>query len=669
MGQNTTPKRQHKSVTEVRTKQEKQQMYVAVDRTCKFAYAQFYNTKTSQNSVKFLKELMILLFLFLIHLFYSFPALSGPINSNRMQKCWSAFSNKTAKIDSFVEKIRKSSYIQETWDSIPNEMKTDVAKKILTEKKDKDKLLLEVAQVTVKSLQNHLQNSKLNKSVTHDKISQTFKLLYDHVIFHFSKRESRLKNKNNEYIKEKVKDTKNKIYTLFKDHPKYITPKLLRSLAEGIKLPKNYSKEDRIFRIRILKKFSKEKDLKDTLTIQRLGEGLSDFEFEVRKETAEALGQILSKKMGFFDRTILNIVTKKPNNYLISILLLTGTSLSYPHLDVFFTLPVIGLSIAVLFSYALSDPTQTRDIIWHISEKLSKASFDPKDEVRKSAIQSISQMKVIYPFLIDALVEAIAFSENDEIKKQALKSLKDNLSAPFYYLSGRYYEERKEQNVLNYILKPIYERYDNKHEYRRIILDFLEKKKIAPKKYYSTQDEKAKELKKELKDYQEKNIKTIRKDSNNNEPPPFDSWFEIEVFLRLHEKGYIIVPQFPVPKEDDSNSFYYIDLVILDSKNPEKRLALECDGPDHRDITAQEKDIERQKKLEQRKWPFWRIRYNDSIEYNSVWEQNDSSILWIDEPPFYNKYPSWKKREINPNALDSLLIELEERGITPVKLD
>ena len=47
----------HIDITEVRTKEGKQQMYVAVDRTCKFTYAFLYKRKTTQNSVDFLNRL------------------------------------------------------------------------------------------------------------------------------------------------------------------------------------------------------------------------------------------------------------------------------------------------------------------------------------------------------------------------------------------------------------------------------------------------------------------------------------------------------------------------------------------------------------------------------------------------------------------------------------
>ena len=48
----------HVDITEVRTKEGKQQMYVAVDRTSKYVYANVYDRKTNQTAVEFLKELL-----------------------------------------------------------------------------------------------------------------------------------------------------------------------------------------------------------------------------------------------------------------------------------------------------------------------------------------------------------------------------------------------------------------------------------------------------------------------------------------------------------------------------------------------------------------------------------------------------------------------------------
>ena len=48
----------HIDIMKLRTKEGKCQMFVAVDRTSKFAYAKLYKRKTAQVAVEFLKELL-----------------------------------------------------------------------------------------------------------------------------------------------------------------------------------------------------------------------------------------------------------------------------------------------------------------------------------------------------------------------------------------------------------------------------------------------------------------------------------------------------------------------------------------------------------------------------------------------------------------------------------
>ena len=490
---------------------------------------------------------------------------------------------------------------------------------------DEDKLFM--AQVIVKSLRDQLPNSSLNAS-------QIYEILFEQVIAHFSTIEWWRKNKNIN-LKKQVKDARGKIYDLFKVHPQYISVKTLRGLAGGVKNP-NYKTDQKIAHIRILKEFSDKKTLKDILTIQRLGEGLTDFDLEVRQNTAETLGQILSKKMGIFnDNVLLNILTQKPLNYLLPLFI----AYSLTPKDLYIIVDMLIVSAVVIglpLWHSFSDPSQTRDIRWHISEQLYKAVYDPEIKVRQLAVQSIGQMKHTYPFLIDALIETFAFSSADEVKKQALKSLQDSLEKLYlgkwvYFVSEFRYKERKEENVINHIVKPLYGVYDKRNEHRRIILEYLKKKKIEPKKYYSVQDKKAKELEKEKKNYREKNIKTIREDSNNNNvPPPFDSWFEVDVFLELHKKGYIVLPQFPVPKKNNDSSFYYIDLVVLDSKNQQNKLAVECDGEGfHSGEDKRKEDSERQQILEEKGWRFQRVTYSSfSREKNRNGDKEPLSDLW-----------------------------------------
>ena len=522
---------------------------------------------------------------------------------------------------------------------------------------DQDKLF--IAQVIVENLQNQLQNSQSNKRVASLKpreIGQIYEVLSDRMISYFSTTNWHQENKHNRPLQKKVKETKDKIYTLFEEYPQYIPPKTLRKFAERVTQP-NYTEKEKIAYIRILKKFSQEKTLKDTLTIQRLGEGLNDFDPEVRREAVEALGQILSKKIGTFEyNALLNILTQKPLNFYWPFLfayMLTPKDWNSAVSALFALTAAIGWVWHSNFSH----PSQ-HEIRWHISEQLHKAMYDPNSKVRESAIHSISQMKVIYPFLIDDLIEAIAFSSDDKVKKQALNRLEASFEKisldKWYFLLRSLYTERV--NNLNPIIESLYRDYDKTHEYRHIVLDFLLKKeKIEPKKpekYYSVQDQKASDLTMEITKYKKKNIKTLRKGSNNNEPPPFDSWFEVEVFLQLHKKGYIVLPQFPVQQVNNSSSFYYIDLVVLDSKDPQKKLAIECDGPGHEG--KEEQDYIRQNELEKQGWTIWRIKHSK--------KETPS----LSSPPFYFDFSDWKKSEINPETLDKLWEELDKRGIKPV---
>lgn len=108
-------------------------------------------------------------------------------------------------------------------------------------------------------------------------------------------------------------------------------------------------------------------------------------------------------------------------------------------------------------------------------------------------------------------------------------------------------------------------------------------------------------------------------------PDPFDSWFEVDVFLAIVARGFRVIPQYRVAK-------YRIDLVV---EGLSSRLAVECDGDEVHGADRYQEDIGRQRVLERCGWCFWRIR---GSEYYS-----------------------------NPaDALEFLWEELESRGIAPV---
>ena len=83
-----------------------------------------------------------------------------------------------------------------------------------------------------------------------------------------------------------------------------------------------------------------------------------------------------------------------------------------------------------------------------------------------------------------------------------------------------------------------------------------------------------------------------------NQPPPFESWFELDVFLRIARRGYCVTAQHEVNRRR-------IDLVVW---GMEGALAVECDGEHWHGPDQYEKDVARQRELEGCGWTFERIK-------------------------------------------------------------
>ena len=81
-------------------------------------------------------------------------------------------------------------------------------------------------------------------------------------------------------------------------------------------------------------------------------------------------------------------------------------------------------------------------------------------------------------------------------------------------------------------------------------------------------------------------------------PSPFESWFELDVFLAIARRGYRVIPQVEV-------GGYRIDLVV---QGLDGSLAVECDGDAWHGPDRYEADAARQRDLERCGWEFWRVR-------------------------------------------------------------
>ncbi|NOT02733.1 MAG: AAA family ATPase [Phycisphaerales bacterium] len=88
--------------------------------------------------------------------------------------------------------------------------------------------------------------------------------------------------------------------------------------------------------------------------------------------------------------------------------------------------------------------------------------------------------------------------------------------------------------------------------------------------------------------------------ANANRPgtatTPFDSWFEVDVYLRVADRGFRVLPQYRAGR-------HTIDLVV----EGRTRLAIECDGDVWHGPDKFDEDMARQRQLERAGWRFWRL--------------------------------------------------------------
>jgi very-short-patch-repair endonuclease len=101
-------------------------------------------------------------------------------------------------------------------------------------------------------------------------------------------------------------------------------------------------------------------------------------------------------------------------------------------------------------------------------------------------------------------------------------------------------------------------------------------------------------------------------------PPPFDSWFEVDVALRIASRGYTVVPQFEFAGKR-------IDLVI---QGGSAQLAVECDGDHWHGRDKFDEDMQRQRMLERCNWVFYRVResdfrVNEEVALEQLWDMLD----------------------------------------------
>jgi transcription elongation GreA/GreB family factor len=132
-------------------------------------------------------------------------------------------------------------------------------------------------------------------------------------------------------------------------------------------------------------------------------------------------------------------------------------------------------------------------------------------------------------------------------------------------------------------------------------------------------------------------------------PDPFDSWFEVDVALKIARKGYHVIPQFAIAGK-------FIDLVI---EGGQARLAVECDGDKFHGAEQYEHDTQRQRMLERCGWVFFHIRASAFYFYAN--KENSLNNLWTmleergiqphreEKPAPEEKNSDFRKQEQNDN--------------------
>jgi len=127
---------------------------------------------------------------------------------------------------------------------------------------------------------------------------------------------------------------------------------------------------------------------------------------------------------------------------------------------------------------------------------------------------------------------------------------------------------------------------------------------------------------------------------------PFDSWFELDVYIQLINRNYDVMPQYPVFSGDGihSNTQMYLDLVV---EGRSGSIVIECDGTRHySDQKFVSRDLNRQLTLEQCGWIFYRLR--SVVYYLNPGEATDAILDFLDKMGVFPR-----SEECDPEIVES----------------
>src|SRR5579884_1130932 len=99
-------------------------------------------------------------------------------------------------------------------------------------------------------------------------------------------------------------------------------------------------------------------------------------------------------------------------------------------------------------------------------------------------------------------------------------------------------------------------------------------------------------------DVQRLRRRAAEREPDDRPPVPFENWFQVDVFLRVADAGYRVIPQYEI-------GGYRVDLLVEGLRS---RLAVECEGDDWAGVEQFEDAALRQRQLERCGLPFCRLR-------------------------------------------------------------
>ncbi len=137
-----------------------------------------------------------------------------------------------------------------------------------------------------------------------------------------------------------------------------------------------------------------------------------------------------------------------------------------------------------------------------------------------------------------------------------------------------------------------------------------------------------------------------------NQPEPFESWFEVDVYNDIVTNNYSVIPQYEVAK-----GRYRIDLVVILGNGI--KIAIECDGDKHHGAEQFLNDQLREKVLTRCGWQFFRVRggeyySNRKKALEPLWKLLRANDTQKEEPPISNNHQQNGREEINNEVVEKI---------------